>query len=212
MDPGLYARSESSRALVLLGYPDQARKRMHEALAQARGTTDPLSLAFALAFAAFLHQFLREPQETLQLADECLVLCSEYGIAEEHVWVMPARGWALVEQGEVEAGVSVAIEGLALQREILSDIARPQFLCHLIEALAKAKKPREALAAAAEALSVAEKTGDHYYDAEVYRLKGEMVLRENGKTQRKLKHASISPSRSHAGKTPNPWSCGQPRA
>ena|SRR6516225_5635422 len=54
MDPGLYARSESSRALVLLGYPDQARKRMHEALAQARGTTDPLSLAFALAFAAFL--------------------------------------------------------------------------------------------------------------------------------------------------------------
>ena len=128
------------------------------------------------------------------------------------MWVMPARGWALVEQGEVEAGVSVAIEGLALQREILSDIARPQFLCHLIEALAKAKKPREALAAAAEALSVAEKTGDHYYDAEVYRLKGEMVLRENGKTQRKLKHASISPSRSHAGKTPNPWSCGQPRA
>ncbi len=178
MDPGLYARSEISRALLLLGYPDQARRRIHEAVSQARDTAHPRSLAFALLLSAFLHQFLRQSNETLRFANECLALCDEYGIAQERALVMPAHGWAMTEQGEVQAGIEEAIRGLAAQRAILSYIARPQFLCQLIEALVKADRLREALAAADEAVAVAEKTGNHYYDAEAYRLKGEMLLRE----------------------------------
>ncbi|MBV8811543.1 MAG: AAA family ATPase, partial [Acidobacteriaceae bacterium] len=109
MDPGLYARSEISRTLLLLGYPDQARCRIQEAVAQARGTNHPRSLAFALAFSAFVHQFLRQPQETLQFANQCIALCDEYGIAHERALVTPVRGWAMAEQGEIEGGIAEAI-------------------------------------------------------------------------------------------------------
>jgi DNA-binding winged helix-turn-helix (wHTH) protein/predicted ATPase len=204
MDPGLYARSEISRALLLLGYPDQARCRIQEAVAQARGTAHPRSLAFALTFSAFVHQFLRHPRETLQFANECIALCDEYGIAHERALVMPVRGWAMAEQGEIEAGIAEAIRGLAVQCDMRSYVARPQFLCYLIEALGGADRPREALAAADEALAVSEKTGDHYYDAEVYRLKGEMLLRENAENTTKAQacfHHSLGIARRQGAKS-----------
>jgi predicted ATPase len=82
--------------------------------------------------------------------------------------------------GDRNRRLGIVREGLALQRGIASEVARPHFLCMLVEALGKADKPREGLTAVAEALSIADRTGNHYYDAEVYRLKGEMLLRETG--------------------------------
>jgi predicted ATPase len=68
-----------SWTLWLLGYPDQARARAHEALALARHVAHPFSLAFALNLVATVHQFCREAQATRELADAAIALCQEQG-------------------------------------------------------------------------------------------------------------------------------------
>src|SRR5262249_17456115 len=100
-------------------------------------------------------------------------------------------GWALGGRGGGETRGSVLRQGLGLRREITSEIALPQFLSMQAEALGKADKPREGLAVLSEALSTAERNGNYYYDAEVHRLKGEMLLCENAPEAEACFHRSI---------------------
>src|SRR4030095_12512228 len=79
-DPKVGSLSYVAWALWLLGYPDQARKSSHEALALAEELSHPLSLAFALTFAAMLHQFRREGQQTHEQAEALIALCTDQGI------------------------------------------------------------------------------------------------------------------------------------
>jgi class 3 adenylate cyclase len=78
-DPGVCCRDFGALALWLLGYPDQALKRSHDALALAEKLTHPLSLAEALGYAAWLHEFRREPEAVQQRADALLALASKHG-------------------------------------------------------------------------------------------------------------------------------------
>ena len=59
-DPGVACLSETSSALWVLGFADQAQKRSQEALILAQEVAHPFSLAFALSFAAIVHQYRRE--------------------------------------------------------------------------------------------------------------------------------------------------------
>jgi len=58
-DPGVICRLYAANVLWVLGYPDQALARIHEALTLARELAHAFSLAFALNHAANLHQFRR---------------------------------------------------------------------------------------------------------------------------------------------------------
>ena len=49
--------------LWTLGYPDQALVRIQEALSLAQTVSHPSSSAFAMSYAAILHQLRREPEE-----------------------------------------------------------------------------------------------------------------------------------------------------
>jgi predicted ATPase len=59
-DPGVACLACMAWTLWFLGYPDQALKRVHEALNLAQELAHPLSVALALQFAAGLHQYRRE--------------------------------------------------------------------------------------------------------------------------------------------------------
>ncbi len=73
-DPGVACRVYAALALWLLGYPDQALQRSHEALTLAQELAHPFSLAFALYFAARLHQFRREAQAAQERAEAAMAL------------------------------------------------------------------------------------------------------------------------------------------
>jgi tetratricopeptide (TPR) repeat protein len=78
-EPGVVTLSHATLALWALGYPDQARKRSHEALALAQELAHPFSLAFALSFAAMLYQFLREGQSVQEWAGAGMTLSRQQG-------------------------------------------------------------------------------------------------------------------------------------
>src|SRR5439155_4829773 len=86
------------------------------------------------------------------------------------------QGWALAEQGQVEEGISQIRQGLATYQATGAGIFHSYYLALLAEAYGKAGQAEEGLAALAEALTVVDKTGERFYEAELYRLKGELSL------------------------------------
>ena len=179
LDPGLYSLSDTIRSLWLLGYPEQSRSRIQEALALAEAAQDPRSLAFALHLEVVFRLFYGEVEQALERAEVCLAHCHEHGIAQEREWTKVYCGAALVKQGRVEAGMAEMRESIAALRAMRSEITFPHFLALLAEALGQAGEIETGLAAVAEALEIAHRTGDSCYEAEVYRLQGELLLQSD---------------------------------
>ena len=94
-DPGVVCLSYAASALWLLGYPDQALKRSHEALTLAHELSHPFSQALALNFAALLHQDRREGQAAQERAEAVIALSHEQGFPFRVAWGTILRGWAL---------------------------------------------------------------------------------------------------------------------
>ena len=99
-------------------------------------------------------------------------------------FVTPLRGWALAEQGQGKEGVAQICQGLAAYRARGSELSRPYFLALLAEVYGKAGQAEEGLSALSEALTLVNKTGERFYEAELYRLKGELLLAQESKKQR----------------------------
>jgi predicted ATPase len=178
LDGRVNALSHAALALWLLGYPDQAVKRSNEALTLAQAQSHPHSLAFALHYAAMLHQFRREVQATQARAEAVIPLSTEQGFM---MWLAAgtvARGWALAEQGQGEAGIAQIRQGIAAYQATGTAVAQPWGLALLAEAHGKVGQTEEGLRVLAEALTVVNKTGECQYAAELYRLKGVLTLRQ----------------------------------
>jgi predicted ATPase len=175
-DPGVCCLSQDAFALWSLGYPDQAFKRMAQALRLAQELSHPVNRALALSFAAWFHQYRQEVQVVQERAEACITLCTEQG-APFSPYGTILRGWALAEQGE-EEGIGQIRQGLAVLRAEGAELWRPYYLALLAEAYGKAKQTEEGLAALADALTQVEKTGECMWEAELDRLKGELTLQK----------------------------------
>jgi predicted ATPase len=96
-------------------------------------------------------------------------------------WGTMLHGWALAEQGRGAEGIAQLRQGLAAHRALGSELGRPYFLALLAEACGRAGQADEGLQVADEALAVAHHTGERQYEAELYRLKGELLLQTPGR-------------------------------
>jgi predicted ATPase len=88
------------------------------------------------------------------------------------------RGWALAEQGQGEEGITQIRQGLASYQAIGAEVGRSYYLALLAEAYGKVGPLEEGLSVLAEALAIVDKTGERYYEAELYRLKGKLTLQK----------------------------------
>jgi len=183
-DPGAVCLSWAAWALWFLGYPNQALKRSQEALTVVRDLSHPYSLAVTLNFAVWLHQCRREGQATQEQAEALITLSTAQGFSLLLAHGTISRGWALAEQGQAKEGISQLCQGLAAYGDM--GLATPSsiHLARLAEAYGKAGKIEEGLTALAEALAVIDKTGERFYEAELYRLKGELLLAQEIKNQK----------------------------
>jgi TOMM system kinase/cyclase fusion protein len=173
-DLGMFCRAWAPHALWCLGYPDQALAMSREALALAQKLSHPFSLAVALAYAAMLHQFRREPKAVHEQAGAAVALCTEQRFAYYLAWGTTMQGWARVVQGQGELGIAQTRQGLAALRATGAALRLPYYFALLAEACGQTGQAVEGLALLAEAL--AHKTGETWMEAELYRLKGELLL------------------------------------
>jgi predicted ATPase len=157
-----------------LGYPDQAWQRCQDALRLAQELSHPLSLAIALHFTGTLHQFRREAPAAQERTAHAARLSCEQGFP---FWEASGRivwGWARAMQRQATPGIDQIHQGLAAFRATGAEVQLPSWLALLAEAYGQAGQPAEGLRAVEEALTIVEKTGERYYEAELYRLQGEL--------------------------------------
>jgi predicted ATPase len=184
VDDGMASLSYTASVLWNLGYPDQALKRSREALALAQELSHPYSLGFALFFAAKLHQYRREGQLTQERAEATMTLSTDQGFLYWLAMGTILRGWALAEQGQGEEGIAQTRQGLAVYRATGSELAQPYFLALLAEAYGKGEQVEEGLGVLAEALAMVDRSGERFYEAELYRLKGTLTLQSKVQSPR----------------------------
>lgn len=174
--PGVAMRCFAAWALWFLGRPDQALARMQEAVALAREQSDPHGLAPAYFFAAVLHQLSRDAPMAQEYAEAALAVSSEHGLVLYQAMATIARGWALFEQGQHEEAMAQMRQGLAAHRATGTEVLLPHFLGLEAEALGRSGQAEEGLQIADEALAMAHRTGEGYYQAELYRIRGQLLL------------------------------------
>jgi predicted ATPase len=150
--------------------------KSQEALSLAQEVSHVYSLAFALHFATLLHQSRREVQFVQERAESTIALSSEHGFIFTLGGGVRMRGWALVEQGLAEKGIEQICQGLAIWRAQGSNLGLTQLLGLLGEAYGKSGQTVEGLKVLTEALIAVEEHSEHHYEAELYRLKGELHL------------------------------------
>jgi TOMM system kinase/cyclase fusion protein len=175
-DPGICCSAQGAVALWLLGYPDQAVQRSHEALTLARELAHPFSLANALEFASYLHHLRREGLQTQAHAEALMALAREQGFALRVTKARIARGWALAEQGQGAEGAALIRQGLVAEQATGAAKSRAYFLAMLAEASATTGEAEAGLRALAEAVETMQSTGERHHEAELYRLQGELLL------------------------------------
>jgi predicted ATPase len=175
-NPGVAMRCFAAWALWFLGHPDRALQRIQEALTLARELSEPHALAHALLFAAILHHLRREVRLSQEHAEAAVALSTEHGLVLYHAMATTTGGWALTEGGQEEQAIEQMRQGLAALHTTGAQLLRPYFSALLAGALAQAGRADEGLLMLEEALATVDFTGERYYQAELYRLKGEQLV------------------------------------
>ncbi|UCC64939.1 MAG: hypothetical protein JSV36_07840, partial [Anaerolineae bacterium] len=178
-DPAVSCLNYVSCTLWLLGYPDQALKRVHELLTLAQELSHPFSLGYALAHCALFHQFLGKVEVVQELAEAAITLSTEQGFPFWLAMGTVLRGWALAEQGRGEKGIAQMRRGLAIWQATRIGIYRSYYLALLAEACERVGRAKEGLHLLTEALTTVDKTGEQTFEAELHRIKGELLLKRN---------------------------------
>jgi predicted ATPase len=161
-----------------LGYPDQALHHAEAVKKIAEEVSHPLSLAQALCFGATLWEHCRDNKKAWEMAEMLIPLCREHDLALWLAWGMVFRGWSLMEQGQEETGVEELRQGIAQWQATGAEVWLPYFRSLLAKAHGKAGRREEGLQVLTEALAVTSANGEAWFDAELYRLKGELTLQE----------------------------------
>ena len=175
-DVGVNIQAWLSYALWLLGLPDQSLAQGSEAVTRAEELADAPSLALALTIAgAVVHSLRREGGAVRESTERLQRLVLDKKLAAYEPWVDCFAGWLLVGQGRPAAGLAQMRAGMASLRTF-----RPFQLLLLAGACSQAGQIREGLEALDEALDLVEKTGARPHEAELHRLRGELLLREGG--------------------------------
>jgi len=165
--------------LWFLGHPDQAMQHSQEALRLAQEVSHPQSLVLALFYGASLHQYRREVQATHEQAESVMTMATEEVFALRLAQGIVLHGWVLAMQGQNESGIATIRQGLASTLATGDNAYTPYFLGLLADAYREGGHSEEGLNVMDEVAAVMETTELRWYEAELHRLKGELLLQQS---------------------------------
>jgi len=204
LDTGVHSQANAAFTLWNLGYLEQAVERWNAALALARRLRHPHTLVWAECVFAAMQQNLRDVRAAQERTEYVIALCAEHGLPDYTAFMNIQLGWAMALNGRHEEGIAQIKQGLAASSARGALMLRPLFLYLLAEALDKAGRVDDALSALAEAMDLVHEQDNHFWEPEVHRLEGELLLRKNASdiagAQNCFQHA-IATARTQSAKT-----------
>jgi predicted ATPase/DNA-binding winged helix-turn-helix (wHTH) protein len=176
-DPAVVCHMYAAWVHWLLGRPDHARWWIETGLELARRLAQPFGVAQMLWIGLLVEQGRGDPAGVQAQARDLIALCQREDIG---FWLGGGRvlhGWALAELGQPAAGLAAIQEGLTDWEASGTVLIKPYYLALQAEALVRGGAVDDALEVVAEALATVQRTGERWYEAELFRLRGELRWR-----------------------------------
>jgi predicted ATPase len=162
-----------------LGFPDQAFRVDRETRELARTIGHAFSLSHAIDFSACLYQFCRLGAEAQAAGEEETAIATEQGFPLWHALGTLHKAAGLLLQGRSQEALPLLLKGLNAFRATGAGVRVPYYIGMLGDAYTRAGRFEDAFQAFNEALAIAERNDDRFHEAELHRLKGELLLAES---------------------------------
>jgi predicted ATPase len=173
-DPYAMMLAQLAVTLAHLGYIDQARARLNEAISEARRLRQALTLPNVLYRGTWIESIIRSAK-IQQYAEEALALSTEHGFPLFLGCAIAARGWGLVTLGQAREGLALLTQGLTAVRATGAVTSTLRLYMWLAEAHAMLGQLVEGHNCLAEAAQMIETTGERHNEAELHRLRGNLL-------------------------------------
>jgi predicted ATPase len=176
-DPGVGCLVYGAATFWLLGFPDQALRSLEAGRRLAEELANPFNVAQSLYYGAFTLLARRDVDRAREWAAALMELCGEQGFSLLFAGGAILHGWTLTFQGQMEEGLRRMREGLAAWQATGAVSHRHFHLALLAEALGRSGQAMEGLNFLAESLALVHNNGEAFWEAELYRLQGELLVR-----------------------------------
>jgi predicted ATPase len=184
--------------LWFLGYPDSARRNYRKALSLAEGAKLPFTVAAAHVHAAFVELLCGDAAETFRLAERALALTTEHAFPFWGSLAKSLKGWAQMRLGKPALGYEEVRAGIGLLESNGAKLTKPVLLALLAEGSLRLGNLREALANVTEGLHLTQTTLDRFYEPELWRFKGELLLAPSKHRRKTARSANRNPQAKEA--------------
>jgi len=177
-DPGISARSFLARTFWILGEIEHVEPLALEAIGLARALEHPFTMVFALTSLSWIYAGARNAKRTLELTDEAIAVSTQYSFELGLAWATASQGWALTESGQ-EEGLAKLIDGLSATRATGANTNNTFMLALLADVYLRRDRIDEGLTTIEEAQKLAVAVEELFWQAELFRLKGELLLKQS---------------------------------
>lgn len=175
-EPGMAARALLAVTLQRLGRTAEAKRACEEALELSHRTTHANSRCYVLHFASMYAQLAGDRQLTRSLSEEALRIAEEQGLSLWKGWCSTMRGWALADDGELEAGVAEMSRGIAAARDLGHELCNSYYLALLAEMLGRATRFEEATARLDDAERLVTANTERFFAPRIAELRAQIAL------------------------------------
>jgi len=169
-DDQITALAFLASTLLLLGYPGQSAAVEEQAVSGAREIGLAFTISMTLSQVAFLGTLGGDPQRAAAHADEAIAHCAKHGLADPAHRARFTQGALLARSGDPQRGIEL------MRNAIVAAERRTMYLGHLASAHASLGEPEVGLNLLGEAIQTAEVTSEKFFEAELHRLRGEILL------------------------------------
>lgn len=198
-DPGMTLRSYAAPLLWSLGYPEQAEAQLQEAQKMGDDRPHPFSKVISLHFGSLMYHQRHDVEKVDVYATELIAMCREHGF---NVWEPTGKimkGWALLQNTHIpnEEGFTLIQEGIDGWEANRSRVLLPVYLGVLADAFVQAGKVEEGLHTIDKAFDVVKESGECTNAAELYHIKGKLLLISDSTDKSEKTREGNNPSSSH---------------
>jgi DNA-binding SARP family transcriptional activator len=172
----IHARAWHAHALWLLGYPQAALRRGLEAVRLAAELAQPFNQAVAQAYLAMLQQFCADAATAREYASQALAITTEYKAPYYRAWSAILAAYGLACELPGAAHIAQLRQAIAEFKATGARIRLPYYLGLLAQVCGRAGRAEEGLAALDEGIGEARAHNERWWDAELRRLRGELLL------------------------------------
>ena len=180
-----HVTSQAYLGLVLfcLGFPDRALAQSSAAIDEARSLLHPPSFAVSLSMGSRVVSLRGDAATLDEWSDQLVAVTTEQGFPYYRALGTIYRGWVEVANGNVEEGISLLRSGSSASRATGAEVWMSYHIALLARACEIAGQIEECVSLLDDAFQIVARNGTRWLEAELYRHKGQLLLRQQGNSE-----------------------------